>query len=200
MTRITDPSNPEGKDWELPTRSVFSQAIAKIRAHVNHDGAPALAQWAIFWARHKTTTMPTQYLEVRPIPISRNFLSRQLWGNKHVVVTDCSGSSEIDASLAGVDVNPAGEAWGEGNSSSFYNSALERFEDVKKIRAGNFVAYGVGGDEHIAVIVAHRPVPMVVSHGRPGGPFLQPLSLDTRPRTFLRVNTRAKHVRFPPKK
>jgi hypothetical protein len=198
MTRITDPSNPEGKDWDLPTRNVVSRSVTKLRAHIKHDGAPALAQWAIYWARHKTTTMPTQYAEVRPIPYSRFWLSPQLWRRRHTVVTDCSGAGEIDASLAGVNKNPGGESWGEGNSSSFYNSAIERFNDLKKLKVGNYVAYGAGGDEHLVVVVAMKPEPMVVSHGMPGGPFLQPLSLDTRPRTFLRVNTRAKRVQFPP--
>ena len=199
--RITDPSNPEGKDWELPERNVFSKSVEKIRAHINHDGAPALAQWAIYWARHKTTTMPTQYAEVRPIPYSRFWLSPQLWLKRHTVVTDCSGSTDIEAALAGVDINPAGFPWGsgEGNSSSFFNAAVKRFFDVKELRPGDYCAYGVGGDEHISTVVAVKPVPMVVSHGMPGGPFLQPLSLDTRPRTFLRVNARAKRVQFPPK-
>ena len=197
MPTITDPFNPDGKDWEL-AQSAFSRTIAKIRAHVNHDASAAIAQWAIYWSRHKKSTMPTEYDEVRPIPISRFFLNPALWGKRHVVVTDCSGACEIDASLAGVNENPAGEPWGGGNSSSFFNHALERFNDLKKLKVGNYVAYGAGGDEHLVVVVAMRPEPMVVSHGMPGGPFLQPLSLDTRSRTFLRVNTRAKRVRFPP--
>jgi hypothetical protein len=198
--RITDPSNPQGIDYPIPAHGVISRLIERATAHIRHDAAPAIAQWAMYWSRHKHSSMPTGYAEIRPIPISRFFLSRVLWGNRHTVITDCSGSSEIDASLAGVDSNPGGEPWGEGNSGSFYNHAQQRFTDVRKIKPGDYVAYGPNGDEHIAVIVAAKPVPMVVSHGMPGGPFLQPLSLDTRPRTFLRVNTRAKRVRFPPKK
>jgi hypothetical protein len=198
--RITDPSNPEKIDYPLAVPGLIRRVIAHLKARIDHDAAPAIAQWAMYWARHKTTTMPTEYDEIRPIPIARSFLSTFLWGARHVVVTDCSGSGEIDASLAGVDENPAGEPWGNGNSASFYNAALERFEDVAQIKPGNYVAYGPGGGEHIAVIVAAKPVPMVVSHGQPGGPFLQPLSLDTRPRTFLRVNTKAKAVQFPPKR
>jgi hypothetical protein len=198
---ITDPSNPQKIDWAIATPGVLRRAVAKAKARIDHNAGPAIAQWAMYWARHKKTTMPTDYDEVRPIPYARNWLSTKLWGNRHVVITDCSGSGDIVSALAGVDINPAGFAWGsgEGNSTSFFNNAIERFSDVAKLKPGDYVAYGPNGDAHLVTVVAVKPEVMVVSHGQPGGPFIQPLSLDTRPRTFLRFNTRAKIVHFPPK-
>lgn len=199
--RITDPSNPDGVDYPLQRPNIVVRAIARAKAKVNHDASGAMARWAIYWAQHKDTTMCTHYDEVRPIPYSRNWLSANLWHDRRCVATDCSGASDIVAELAGLDVNPAGYPWGsgEGNSGSFYTHAVERFLNDKLIKVGDYATYGEDGDEHISVIVAVKPVAMVVSHGRPGGPFLQPLSLDTRPRTFVRVNTRARAVQFPPK-
>ena len=155
----------------------------------------------MYWARHKATTMPTEYDEIRPIPFARNWLNRMLWGNHNTVVTDCSGSAKIECALAGVDKDPTGNGWptGEGNSGEFYSNAVKTFTDLAELRPGDFVTYGVNGQDHIATVVAVKPVPMVVSHGQPGGPFLQPLSLDTRPRTFVRINKGAVIVRFPPK-
>jgi len=200
--RITDPSNPSKIDFDAPVQGVIRRSIDLAKAKVNHDAGPAIAQWAMYWARHKHSTMPTDYDEIRPIPFARNWLNTKLWGNRHVVITDCSGSSEISAALAGLDISPSGYPWasGAGNSGSFWRSAIRRFTDIAELRPGDYAAYGPNGDEHISIVVAVKPVPMVVSHGQPGGPFIQPLRLDTRPRTFLRVNTRAKAVRFPPKK
>lgn len=198
---ITDPSNPSGTDYPVKQPSIALRLWQAARAKVKHDAAPAIARWAIYWANHKTTTMCTHYDEVRPIPFARHWLSPKLWYARRCVSTDCSGAAEIVAALAGVNTSPSGYPWtsGTGNSGSFYVTAAKRFTDVRDLKVGDYAAYGIDGDEHISIIVAVKPEPMVVSHGRPGGPYLQPLSLDTRPRTFLRVNTRARTVQFPPK-
>jgi hypothetical protein len=199
--KITDPSNPDGIDYPVAELKVVRRFFMMMKAGIDHDAGPALAQWAMYWARHKKTTMPTNYDEIRPIPFARFWLAPNLWFHKRTVVTDCSGSAEIQAALAGVNISPSGYPWdtGEGNSGSFWVHAIKRFTDIAELLPGDYAVYGFDGDEHISTIVAVKPEVMVVSHGMQGGPFIQPLSLDTRPRTFIRINKRAKVVHFPPK-
>lgn len=109
---------------------------------------------------------------------------------------DCSFSCGWVAWRSGWLVNPltGTRDWpGWGNSSSAW--ARSRHIGLASVRAGDFITYGPGGDEHMVFVIEGGRDPLVMSDGRQGAPEYgrnsQMVHLGVP--TYLRVNTAARH-------
>jgi hypothetical protein len=137
-----------------------------------------IVKWAIDGVR---TRGDFTYEEIRPLELT--------WPPIHTV-SDCSWYVKLCFWKAGAP-DPMGLNFdGYGNSVTLFQRGTHI--SLAKIKPGDVIVFGPGGDVHAVVVVQRNGAdPVCASMGKPGDPSLVPLSelLFLGPATYLRFRT-----------
>lgn len=128
------------------------------------------------------------YLAVRPCGMPT---ATRKWTAGTAVRGDCSkGVQFLCWWTPGIN-DPMGEDYGAyGNSQTLW-SHLQHLGDKIELLVGDFVTFGVSGEQHAAMVLeaaakANGYDPLLWSFGHPGTPNAYRLSEDRRPQQYLR--------------
>jgi hypothetical protein len=126
-------------------------------------------------AAHKDWT----YRAVRPMPVPAT------WKPGQAVRGDCSKGVQYLCHWAG-GPDPMGEGYGPyGNSQTLW-LRLQHLDRPAELKVGDVVTFGYGGADHAAMVLEAGGDPLVWSFGHEGAPNAYRLSLDFRPKQYLR--------------
>lgn len=118
------------------------------------------------------------YRAIRPLRVV-------IWHLGLKVVSDCSTGARIVSRTAdGPD--PMGLHYAPYGNSATACAHLDHYDHVRELQVGDYVTFGILGHEHMAVVQALGPDPLLWSDGHQGAPNNYRLSQDGRPYQLLR--------------
>lgn len=121
------------------------------------------------------------YLAVRPLPVAK-----RPWKKGEKVVADCSLGVRDLCWFAEAPVDPMRLDWAPyGNSQTLWQHC-QHLDSPAELLVGDFVTFGLDGDEHAAMVKRRGKDPLLWSDGHQGAPNFYLLSQDGRVSQYLR--------------
>lgn len=124
-----------------------------------------MKQW-MDWALKNEPSF--HYLQRRPMHLA------QLKNRELPAYADCSETTTACAYAAGVS-DPNGRDYDGTGWTGTIRATLRRIRDLRKLRTGDPIVYGIGDETHVAMVYKPsrlRGNPLMWSHGQEAGPIL----------------------------